>query len=103
MAGKRAEFTLKRYRELYRQSTKLEKGRLLDEFCKITHDHRKYASRLFRQNSTVSSMRRARATIYSEQALQVIERIWKAADHPWSQRLVTLLPLWLPWAKQHMK
>ena len=103
MAGKRAEFTLKRYRELYQQSTKLEKGNLLDEFCRITHYHRKYAVRLLKDNEREVKIRKPRPRQYSEQALYVIQRIWKAADYPWSQRLVALLPLWLPWAKQHMQ
>lgn len=48
MAGKRAKFTLKQYRELCQKSTKLEKGNLLVEFCRITHYHRKYAIRLLK-------------------------------------------------------
>lgn len=103
MAGKRAEFTLKRYRELYKQSTKLEKGNILDEFCRITNYNRKYAIRILSKNDVEIKTKRQRPKKYSKEALYVIERIWNAADNPWSERLVALLPAWLPWAKNHMK
>jgi hypothetical protein len=32
----------------------------------------------------------------------VLRQIWEAAGYPWSVRLKALLPLWLPWATQHL-
>jgi len=46
MAGKRAEFALTEYRAMYKNASKLEKGNILDEFCKLTKYHRKYAIEL---------------------------------------------------------
>ena len=40
---------------------------------------------------------------YSEKSIDAITRIWEAADYPWSERLVALIPIWLPWCKKHMK
>jgi len=34
MAGKRAELALTEYRTMYKEASKLEKGNILDEFCK---------------------------------------------------------------------
>jgi len=103
MAGKRAESTYEKYSEMYKKSTKLEKGNLLDEFCKITKYNRKYASRLLNHGGIEKKNRKQREKKYSEESVDTIIRIWEAADHPWSTRLVALLPIWLPWAKEHMK
>lgn len=103
MAGKRAEFAFEKYSKMYKKSTKLEKGNLLDEFCKITKYHRKYASRLLKHGGVEKKNRKQREKKYSEKTIDAITRIWKAADHPWSERLVALIPIWLPLAKKHMK
>jgi len=30
----------------------------------------------------------------------VLAAVWEAAGYPWSVRLKTLLPLWMPWARK---
>lgn len=102
MAGKRADFALSEYRKMYEAASKLEKGSILDEFCRLTKYHRKYAIALLKKDTALKVVKK-RSPVYSKEALFVIERIWDMADYPWSERLVALIPLWLPWAKQHMK
>jgi hypothetical protein len=37
---------------------------------------------------------------HGPEVIQALRRIWEAAGSiPWSVRLPTLLPLWLPWAR----
>ena len=103
MAGKRAEFALTEYRAMYKKASKLEKGNILGEFCKLTKYHRKYAIELLIKEDSRNKENKSRKKVYSKEALYVIERIWEAADYPWSERLKVLLPIWLPWAKNHMK
>lgn len=89
----------------YRQAPRVEKGRILDEFCQVTGYHRKSALRLL--NSPPPGRRRPprrrRAPSYGTRVLQVLAAIWQAAGYPWSVRLQALLPLWLPWAKTRFR
>jgi len=77
----------------------------LDELCQLTGYHRKYAIGLLNAREAKSSNppRRPRSPTYSHEALKVLEAIWRAAGYPWSVRLKALLPLWLPWARKHLK
>lgn len=92
-------------RRRYASATREEKTKLLDEFCKVTHYHRKYAIALLNQpaEEPQDQRPRRRGKTYSPAALRVVEAIWKAAGCPWSVRLKALLPLWLPWARTHLK
>jgi len=104
MAGERLEKVLSQYRKQYRKKSRKERSGVLDEFCRLTGYHRKYAIALLRRltdEPATSSLRR-RGPTYSAQAIEVLERVWDAAGYPWSQRLKALLPLWLPWARKHV-
>ncbi|MCJ7491522.1 MAG: transposase family protein [Dehalococcoidia bacterium] len=81
--------------------SRAERTRVLNEFCKTGHYHRKYAIHLLNRpdDSEEGKSRRRRGVTYSPMALRVLEGIWKAAGYPWSERLKGLLPLWLPWAR----
>lgn len=46
-------------------------------------------------------VKRRRGPTYSAAAVRVLERVWVAAGYPWSERLKAMLPLWLPWAREH--
>lgn len=104
MAGERLTHALKGYRTRYRKaSNKQERGAVLTEFCKATNYHRKYAIALLnRPEEDTPSVPRRRGASYSAAAMRAVERIWKAAGHPWSCRLKALMPLWLPWARKHV-
>jgi hypothetical protein len=88
----------------YRQARRQEKQRILDEFCRITGYHRKYAIRLL--NGPAPGRPRAarhRAATYGPAVITALHAIWQAAGYPWSVRLKALLPLWLPWARRRLR
>jgi transposase InsO family protein len=101
MAGERTREALVKYRKRYEQAGRMERGKLLDEFCALTGYHRKYAISLLRAPERAEAPRR-RGCTYSRVALRVVERIWEAAGHPWSERLVAMLPEWIVWARARM-
>jgi hypothetical protein len=92
---------LKAIHPRYRQAARVEKGRILDEFCRVTGYHRKSALRLLNgpPPGRRPPPRRRRAPRYGTRAIQVLAAIWRAAGYPWSVRLKALLPLWLRWAR----
>ena len=89
----------------YRQAARAEKGRILDEFCRVTGYHRKSALRLLHgpPPGRRPPPRRRRAPSYGARVIQVLAAIWRAAGYPWSVRLKALLPLWLPWARPRFR
>lgn len=83
-----------------------QRSGILDEFCATTGYHRKYAIALLNrpvEDVSRPARPRRRSPTYSEQTIEVLAQIWEAAGYPWSSRLKALLPLWLPWAKKHIK
>lgn len=105
MAGERLAKALKVYRKRYQKaSSKQGRGEVLTEFCNATNYHRKYAIALLkRPQEDRPSQPRRRGSSYSAATIRVVERIWKAAGYPWSERLKALLPMWLPWARKHIR
>jgi transposase InsO family protein len=77
---------------------------MLNEFCKVTRYHCKYALRLLNgpRPATRPRTRRRRPT-YPEAVTRALAFVWKAAGYPWSVRLKALLPLWLPRAQEHLR
>ena len=104
MAGERLKEALRVYRKRYKGASRKERTKVLDEFCRLSGYHRKYAIALlsrFDEDEREKPQRR-RGVSYSSAALKVIEAIWEAAGYPWSERLKALLPLWLPRAQGHL-
>jgi hypothetical protein len=88
----------------YHQANRIEKKRILDEFCKTYGCHRKHAIRLL--NGPIPSEHRPRRRglrTYSNEVLAILQDIWEAAGYPWSARLKALLPVWLPWIKKRFR
>jgi hypothetical protein len=87
----------------YRQASRVEKGRILDEFCKVTGYHRKYAVRALNGPPPEKRppKRRPRKPSYGPKVVSILTAVWKAAGYPWSVRLKALLPIWLPWIRKH--
>jgi len=96
---------LKAIHPRYQQARRIEKQRILDEFCRVTGYHRKSALRLL--NGPPPARRppvsRRRPPTYGTRVIQVLAAIWRAAGYPWSVRLKALLPLWLPWARPRFR
>ena len=90
--------------ERYQQASRQERHLMLNEFCKVTRYHRKYALRLL--NGPLPRVRprsRRRRPSYPEAVTRALAFIWKAAGYPWSVRLKALLPLWVPKAREHLR
>lgn len=89
----------------YRLATASQKEQLLNELCRVCGYHRKYAIRKLNQplRDVPRRKRRARGLTYSAQTLSILTQVWEAAGYPWSLRLKALLPLWMPWIKQHFR
>jgi hypothetical protein len=88
----------------YRSAPRASKGQILDEFCRATGYHRKYALRLLNgaPPGVARPRRRRRPVTYSAAMIQALRVIWEAAGYPWSVRLKALLPAWLPWARRRL-
>lgn len=73
------------------------KGRILKEVVENLGVHRKHAIRLL--NGAAPSLERpfrVREVEYPERLVEILLEVWKAMQHPWSERLKAGLPLWLP-------
>lgn len=79
-------------RPRYRGATKVEKGKILDEFTKVTGQHRKAAIRLLALRRAASHGRRGRPRYYSPEARAALGAVWEVSDHLCSKRLCPFLP-----------
>lgn len=79
-------------RPRYALATKYERGRLLDEFCRTTHCHRKAAIRCLRRSARAARGRVGRPVRYGPTLLPVLERLWLASDQLSGKLLRPLLP-----------
>jgi hypothetical protein len=88
----------------YQRGTPQLKGAILDEFCSICGYNRKYAIRLLAKPRPEArpGPRRRRGPSYGRPVVEVLTKIWEAADYPWSVRLKAMLPAWLPWLRKRM-
>lgn len=91
----------------YRQASKSGKTRILDEFCKATGYHRKYAIGRIRRfeecGQPKQTVRRKRKRLYGLELMRVVEKIWEEAGYPWSVRLKAILGLWQPWIRKRYR
>ena len=81
-------------RDRYRESSKKDKGRILDAFIAVTGHHRKHGIRLLGQYGDAGekpSMIKGRR-IYDEAVREAVITIWEAADRICGQRLKAALP-----------
>jgi hypothetical protein len=95
---------LRRMRDRYETVPGAAKGRLLDEVCEVTRYHRKAVIRLLQRPARARRRRRGGPPVqYGPDVVAVLRASWTAAGYPWSVRLKALLPLWLPWARRHVR
>ncbi len=77
----------------YFQASKKEKGKILDEFTKVTGCHRKAAIRLIRWGKhTRAGNRRGRPQQYGVVVAGALRLAWEATDRLCSKRLHPFLP-----------
>jgi hypothetical protein len=88
--------------ERYAQSTRKERGRILDEFTAVSGLHRKHAMRLLRagQRRLLSNPRPGR-WVYSEAVREALIVIWEASDRVSGKRLQPVVPILIEAMEQH--
>jgi hypothetical protein len=86
----------------YQRSKTEQKGKILDEFCRVCNYNRKYAIWLLNRPRPAGrpQPRKPRTCSYGSKVIQVLASVWEAAGYPWSVRLKALLLVWLPWIRQ---
>ena len=97
MGGNSRQEYLAAILERYHQSTREEKGLILQEFCAVCGYHCKHAIRLLNRRRKRPRGRPGRKPVYhSTELLRALKRIWLATDQMCSKKLVAAIPLWLP-------
>lgn len=77
----------------YFLTAKKERGKILDEFTKVTGCHRKAAIRLFRRrNQSRTNKKRGRPRRYGANVAEALRVAWEATDRLCSKRLHPFLP-----------
>lgn len=94
---------LARMRERYASADRASKQRLLDEVCEMTGYHRKAVIRALRRPTRRPRRRVGRPRAYGPAVIGALRGIWEVAGYPWSERLRALVPVWLPWARTHLR
>ena len=88
----------------YKNASRSEKSKILDEYCATCNCHRKHAIRTLRRYKRFikpKKGKRGKPRVYrEEQCLKPLKIIWLAANQPCSKRLKAILPLWLPGYEQ---
>ena len=80
-------------RERYLLTSKQERGKILDEFTKVTGYHRKAAIRLLhRGNQARANKKRGRPRQYGAAVVGALRMAWEATDRLCSKRLCPFLP-----------
>ena len=86
----------------YTLASKKEKGRILDEFTKVTACHRKAAIRLLRGgNQPRRNRRRGRPRLYGVAVAEALRVAWEATDRLCSRRLHPFLPELIAVLRRH--
>ncbi len=90
----------------YHKASKAIKRIILDEFCKVCGYHRKHAIRKLNESPSEEKskgQRCKRQPIYGPIVISILQKVWEAADYPWSSRLKEILRLWMPWIRKHFR
>ena len=88
--------------ERYLHGSKKEKGKILDEFTKITGRHRKAAIRLLRSgNQARVNRNRGRPRQYGAAVARALRLAWEATDRLCSKRLHPFLPELVTMLRRH--
>lgn len=71
------------------------KGRILNEFVKVTGYHRKHAIRALSENTHVASDKAPRERRYGEVVKAALIKIWEGSDRMCGKRLKPIMPVYL--------
>jgi hypothetical protein len=86
----------------YRNGSRSEKARILDEFVAVTGYHRKYGIRVLNGLSSETTSRRIRRpSVYDEAVREALVMLWEASDRVCGKRLKPLLGVLVPALERH--
>jgi hypothetical protein len=100
MSQKIREEMLPRLRQRYANRGTEGRSRMITELCEQFGYSRKHAIQLLGAKAGWGGdplARKGRPPLYGPQVVEVLARIWKAAEQPCGKRLVAMLALWLPY------
>jgi len=88
--------------ERYRDSSKRQKSKILDEFSALTGFHRKHAIRLIReQGDGIGTKKEYGHAIYNHAVKEAVVVVWEASDRICGKRLKALLPALVEAMERH--
>jgi hypothetical protein len=86
----------------YASGTRVERGRILDEFSAVTGHHRKHAMRLLRAGlASRAAGPRPERRVYGEAIREALIVIWEASDRVCGKRLRPLVPILVEAMERH--
>lgn len=88
-------------RQRYREGSRSDKARILDEFVALTGYHRKHAIRVLGRSEKGRVRRASRSVVYDTAVREAIGVLWEAADRICGKRLKALLPVLVPSLERH--
>jgi hypothetical protein len=83
-------------RERYRNSSRKEKGKILDEFCKVCDYGRKHGIRILNGNRKVLGRKPGPKVRFDSAFIEVLETLWISMRRMCGKKMVQALPHWLP-------
>src|SRR5579864_7257572 len=105
MSQKIREEMLPRLRQRYANRGVEGRSRMITELCEQFGYSRKHAIKLLGARAGWGCdplVRKGRPPLYGPPVIEVLVRIWKAAEQPCGKRLVAMLAQWLPYdEKEH--
>ncbi len=87
--------------ERYRLAGRTDKGRILDELCKVAGWHRKHAVRVLSARQPSVSAARRRKPTYGATIKDALVALWEASDRICGKRLKVMIPTLLPSLERH--
>ena len=85
----------------YREASKIERTKILDEFAELTKYHRKHAIRVLTTARCEPGQCQARNRLYDEAVRQALIMLWEAADRLCGKRLKALIPMLVDAMERH--
>jgi hypothetical protein len=85
----------------YARSSRIERGRILDEFVAVTGHHRKHAMRLLRSGKAERGRQGRRRRVYDAAVGEALIMLWEASDRICGKRLRPLLPVLVEAMERH--